>query len=97
MQQQIETTSAALIPEIVPEVEPEIAVQFLIKKMLEWAVGQADGTMKLMFRPILATCSGRIDAITREEAITMIQRVHELSFDLEERTGIRNTFFDDPE
>lgn len=51
----------------------------------------------MMFKPILGSISSRVDGITREQAIALIQTVHEMSYDLEERTGVMNDFFGDPE
>lgn len=96
--EQMETTQAGpVIPEILPQVDPEVAVKFLIEKGLEWALSQADTTARMLFKPILGNISSRIDGITREQAIGLIQTVHQMSYDLEERTGVINEFFGVPE
>ncbi len=93
MNQELQQAPGPVVPEVVPKVLPEIAVQFLLKKAINKAVDAADLKAKMMLRPILATFSARIDAITRDEAVSLIQLVHQISAELEEQTGVQNDYF----
>jgi hypothetical protein len=86
--------SAIIQPEIVPEMEPEVAVRALVQMAADWVLGQVDPTLKLLLNRILPTFLGRMDSLTRAEAVDLINKVHLLSFELEQKTNVVNDNFE---